>query len=175
MWLAYCATVCLWPAQAPESPSTPRKTNPPQWEYKVIERDQPASIPRPSMDFDATRKNCVNELNKLGSAGWEFAAVANGQRPSLNGAPDTEPYYVYFRRATDQARRQKWEYKLVDFGELLKPGWGEVVEASSEKKALEKLADESAEGWQLTTWVNWPTGHSGRQYRRYALLKRVHD
>jgi hypothetical protein len=116
MWLAYCATFCLCPTQPPESPPT-RKTNPPQWEYKIIERDEPGSIPRASIDFDTARKNCINELNKLGNAGWEFAAVANGQPPSLGPVPE-EPYYVYFRRATDQARRQKWEYKLVDLGEL---------------------------------------------------------
>jgi hypothetical protein len=165
MWLMLYVSAGLIVSQAPVPPG-PRAT--PAWEYKVVEDTGPP------FDSEDARDAWADRLAKFSQEGWELTAVASRRaRVSLNFVADVEPGYFYFKRAAKPGLRPRWEYKLLDLGDLLQPiPLGRQPDRVTEAKALDRLGRESAESWELAAVFSDRVG-GFQTHRRYFLLKRT--
>jgi hypothetical protein len=80
--------------------------------------------------------------------GWELVAIAYNSEEVVFGAPSSGTNYAYYKRPIRSQRRSKWQYKLVDLKEILRPV-APAADQHAESKAGGRIDRESAEGWKL--------------------------
>jgi hypothetical protein len=142
----------------------PPEVSAPVWEYRSVKGTITGGLP--GFWGPESIRQWIDGLSQFGKEGWEVIAIAyNGEESTVG--PDTAAKSVYYKRAMQSERRLKWEYKLIDLEDLLRPT---LEKESPEAMSVDRIGRESAEGWELAAVMNHVDGP--RSFRRYFLMKR---
>ena len=153
-------TACTVLALAALIPAEPPKAQPQRakWEYKVTQFDRH----RYDVFDDKERGKTIDEINKLGTEGWECVTIVN-ELVGFMGPRTDQPVSAYFKRSDDVKARKNWEYSVVD------------ARSKDEKKRLVDLTILSEKGWELACIVHRTNSAGGsltEQISDVYLLKR---
>jgi hypothetical protein len=163
MLLVFCVSLGVVPAQAPTTPLKPI------WEYKAAELDTGNAF---RAGVGERLAKLTESLNKLGAEGWELVQV--GDVLSIAGRDHMRriAQRSFFRRPTQDQNRRQWVYKSFDAGDLA-PGMSRGKEVDPVEKLMDRLSQESADGWELTTaFIDRDRVWGTELSQRYFLLKR---
>jgi hypothetical protein len=164
MWAVLCVAAGFSLSPQPNPNPGPR------WEYRAVETSGP-----PFGSAESERR-WVDGLSQLGAAGWELVAIGNRWPSTINSQrADLQPGYFYYRRSVRADTRTRWEYKLIDLGDLLRETLGQS-DPTVETKSLDRLGREGAEGWELAAVLQENESSGGKTFgvaRRFFFLKRT--
>jgi hypothetical protein len=137
-------------AKAPAKPQHRR------WEYKVVDRGwQEWTDPFASSE-------AVKGMNRLGSDGWELAAIVRDVPAHVNLAPPAVARLFYYKRPEDRSLRRSWEYQALELGSYDKTMPFDRISDNVKQVAL-RLKKLGEDGWELVAAVragqgmDWPT------------------
>ncbi len=160
MWHAVLACAGLAVAQ---TPPPPKPAAAPAVEYRYTSVDFGHAF----MPLRDRLAKLADSLTRLGADGWEVVSLHRTLEGPVAGGGEPRNF---FKRPVAAERRSKWEYRIVDLA-----GFGlnrslPREPANARENVLQRLRDESADGWEL---VETFTDSGVSRVEQYFLLKRA--
>jgi hypothetical protein len=130
------------------------------FEYKVVDRTKAGPDFHQAFETQEDRDAAIKAWGALGDEGWEL--IASITDPPIVGGSGmqvhSKPYRDFFRRYTDAASRNRWEYKVEKLGEGV---------------MADRLSKMNSDGWDLATVVSAREKPIGINFDRFYVFKRV--